>query len=655
MCGLAGFVNPRSADSREVLEVTASGMAAELAHRGPDDHGFWVDAKAGIAMAHRRLSIIDLSATGHQPMISADGRFVLVYNGEIYNYREVRNRLEREGRAPGWRGQSDTEVLLAAITAWGLNTSLQRFTGMFAFALWDREKRELSLVRDRFGEKPLYYGHFGGGLIFASELKAFRKHPAWSGKIDRDSLALMVRFSCLPGDHTIFSDVKKILPGMVAKFSAHTSRSVSEPETSFFWNLESIAREGIRTPFAGGDVEAVDALDDMIRLAVRRQMVSDVPLGAFLSGGIDSSTIVAAMQTESSKPVKTFTIGFNESSYDEAGSARKIARHLGTDHTELYVTPSEAMAVIPELPRLYDEPFADSSQIPTFLVSQLARQQVTVSLSGDGGDELFAGYNRHARAQDVLGFSSRLSFPVRSAVARLLAAVPPHAWDRVYGMVEPLLPGKFKARMPGDKLHKLSGLLQAINRRDFYLSLVSDWDNPTELVIDSHESQNPVWQTPTFFNRQDFTLEMLYQDTVTYLPDDILVKVDRAAMAVGLESRIPFLDHELVEFAWSLPLSMKIRDGLGKWALRQVLSRYVPPKLFERPKMGFGVPIDSWLRGPLRGWAEELISVNRLKDEGYFNPAPIRKKWDEHLAGTNNWQHHLWDILMFQSWLEVNG
>ncbi|MBK5225495.1 MAG: asparagine synthase (glutamine-hydrolyzing) [Thermoleophilia bacterium] len=654
MCGFAGFLDPRHTVSREVLEATSSDMAAELVHRGPDDAGSWADAEAGVALAHRRLSIIDLSAAGHQPMISSDGRYVMVYNGELYNFEDVRKQLEREGLATGWRGHSDTEVLLAAISAWGLTTSLQRFIGMFSFALWDRKERELILARDRLGEKPLYYGNFGGCLIFASELKAFRKHPAWNGTIDRDSLALMVRFSCLPHHHSIFKGVNKVLPGMVARFSAPGSRPVGAPETEFFWNLESIAYGGAQEPFMGGDSEAVTQLDRLIRNSVRRQMVSDVPFGAFLSGGIDSSMIVAAMQAESSRPVKTFTIGFNESSYDEAANAREISRHFGTEHTELYVTPREAMAVIPKLPRIYDEPFADSSQIPTFLVSQLAHEQVTVSLSGDGGDELFAGYNRHVWGKNILAHSSRVPSPIVRAGGRLLAAVPTRAWDRVYGIAEPLLPAKLRMRIPGEKLHKLSRLLAAENRENFYLDLVSDWDNPAELVIGSHGLQGPGLQAPSLLDRQDFTLQMLYLDTVTYLPDDILVKVDRAAMAVSLESRLPFLDHELVAFAWSLPLSMKIRGGIGKWVLRQALSRYVPPKLFERPKMGFGIPIDSWLRGPLRGWAEELISVKRLNDEGYFNPAPIRKKWDEHMSGAKNWQHHLWDILMFQSWLEAN-
>ncbi|HAS50867.1 MAG TPA: asparagine synthase (glutamine-hydrolyzing) [Gammaproteobacteria bacterium] len=666
MCGLTGFWQAGGC-AAERATATLDSMATAIAHRGPDDRGLWFDTDAGIGLAHRRLSILDLSPAGHQPMSSASGRYVLVFNGEIYNHLDLRRELERNHPHPGpppsrgresslegegslgWRGHSDTETLLAGFEVWGIAATLQRTIGMFAIAVWDRAERSLTLARDRLGEKPLYYGGQGDCFLFGSELKALRAHPAFNAAIDRDALSLFLRHNYIPTPHTIYQGIHKLPPGTLLTLSSAQRHTDHAPTP--YWSLRDAVERGQAQPFQGTDAEAITALDDLLRDAVQRQQLADVPLGAFLSGGVDSSTIVALMQAQSSRPVKTFTIGFHETGYNEAHYAKAVARHLGTDHTELYVTPEQAQAVIPRLPTLYDEPFADSSQIPTFLVSELTRQQVTVSLSGDAGDELFGGYNRYLLAGSIWRKIRRLSPPLRTLVARSITALPPAAWDRGCGALARVLPLRWRFSLPGDKVHKLADILTAASPELIYRGLVSHWPQPATVVIGATEPTTVLNQAAAWPNL-DFEQRMLYLDTLSYLPDDILVKVDRAAMAVSLETRVPLLDHRVVEFAWRLPLAMKIRHGESKWILRQVLDRYVPRTLIERPKMGFGVPLDCWLRGPLREWAEDLLDENRLRQEGFFNPEPIRRKWAEHLTGTRNWQYHLWDVLMFQAWWE---
>jgi asparagine synthase (glutamine-hydrolysing) len=651
MCGIAGFFDSARRRAPADLESVGLRMADALRHRGPDDRGAWVDAEAGIALSHRRLSILDLSVEGHQPMLSADSRFVIVFNGEIYNFSEVCQELAP--CAPPWRGHSDTEIMLAAISRWGLEAALTRFVGMFAFALWDRRERALHLARDRAGEKPLYYGWTKDCFLFASELKALRAHPQWQGEVDRDALALFLRHNYIPAPHSIYRGICKLLPGTVLTLPTATTQPGVLPASVPFWSMQAVAEHGAAHPFPGTESEAVDALERLLKHAVGQQMVADVPLGAFLSGGVDSSTVVALMQTQSRRPVKTFTIGFHEAGYNEAEFARDVAAHLGTDHTELYVTPEEAMGVIPRLPAIYDEPFSDSSQIPTFLVSQLARRHVTVSLSGDAGDELFGGYTRYALAHKIWSRIARAPRVGRRALARLLRSVGVETWDAGLGWLGRRSPGSPWAEHFGDRVHKLADILVVDSREQIYRGVVSHWKAPEQIVIGSREPSTALNDPAQWAGLTDFFQWMMYLDAITYLPNDILVKVDRASMAVSLESRIPLLDHRVMEFAWQVPLSMKIRGGQGKWLLRQVLYRHVPRKLIERPKMGFGVPVHTWLRGPLRDWAEQLLDSKRLCQEGFFTPGPIRQKWEEHLSGKRDWQYYLWDVLMFQGWLEA--
>ena len=649
MCGIAGFFQSNPHSSSQELQEIALRMAGTLRHRGPDDGGVWVDADAGIALGMRRLAILDLSEAGHQPMHSPSGRYVIVYNGEIYNCEEVRRDLQREDPNLRFRGHSDTEVMLAAFERWGILESLRRFNGMFAFGLWDRETRALTLARDRFGEKPLYYSIAGGRLLFGSELKALRAHPEFSAEIDRDSLALYLRHNCVPAPYSIYAGVRKLPPANLLTISAARFEATPQP----YWSFREIAEAGVADAFKGTEQEAIEELDRLLQDAVKIRMYSDVPLGAFLSGGIDSSTVVSLMQAQSTIPVRTFSIGSQESAYNEASEAAQVAAHLRTDHTELYVTPKEAMEVVPLLPAIYDEPFADSSQIPTFLVSQLARRQVTVSLSGDGGDEIFGGYNRHTWVGPL--WSKLEPFPpaLRKLGAAGITSLSPESWNSLFRTFDSALPQGWRQRLPGDKLHKLAAAMASRDPDAMYYQLASHWSSPADVVLDSQEpitlltnGHRPHLPTPAE--------QMMYLDTVTYLPDDILVKLDRATMAVSLEGRIPFLDHRVAEFAWRLPLSMRVREREGKWILRQVLYRYVPRELVERPKTGFGIPLDSWLRGPLRDWAETLLAEDRLRREGFFDPAPIRRLWQELLAEKGSWQYHLWDVLMFQAWLEEN-
>ena len=668
MCGFAGFLDRSETTSPDQLREIAGRMIESLRHRGPDDGGVWTDDLTCVALGHRRLSILDLSPAGHQPMVSRSGRYIIAFNGEIYNHLDLRRGLDRGSAAPdhplfdrqshgpegahasgGWHGHSDTETLLAAIETWGVGEALKRSVGMFAFALWDRHDKILYLARDRLGEKPLYYGWQGDTLLFGSELKAFKAHPDFRADIDREALALLLRHNYIPAPFTIYRGIHKLPPGSYLALGSHRQN----PQPVTYWTARDTALRGQMQPFAGSEEEAVNSLEQLLRESIAGQMVADVPLGAFLSGGFDSSMVVALMQAQSTRPVKTFTIGFGEAEYDEAKHAKAVANHLGTEHTELYVTPDEAMAVIPKLPALYDEPFADSSQIPTYLVSQLARQQVTVSLSGDGGDELFGGYSRYFWAMKIWRWVSYLPMPARLTLARLLTLVPPHAWNTVFRALGFMLPAGLRYSNPGDKLHKLSSFLGARKPEAIYFDLVSHWKEPNRLVRGAREPATVLSDPLQWPELRDFEHRMMFLDTVSYLPDDILVKVDRAAMGVSLETRVPLLDHRVVEFAWRLPLAMKIREGQGKWLLRQVLYRHVPRELVDRPKMGFGVPIDHWLRGPLKPWAEALIEPKRLKSEGYLNPSLIQEKWKQHQSGRRNWSYYLWDVLMFQAWLEA--
>jgi asparagine synthase (glutamine-hydrolysing) len=652
MCGIAGFVGG-DWSSRDRIAATLARMNRCLVHRGPDQSDVWLDEESRVGFAFNRLAILDLSPAGDQPMHSHSGRYVIVYNGEIYNHRDMRDELRAAGLAPNWNGHSDTETLLAAIDCWGVRAALERSTGMFAFALWDRAERTLTLARDRLGEKPLYYGRQDANrpFLFGSELKALAAHPQFRADIDRQALTLLLRYNSIPAPFSIYWGIRKLPPGSFLTLR----HGNGEPVIEQYWSGAAVAESGVAKPLDLGDEDAVDALGQRLETAIERQMVADVPLGAFLSGGVDSSTIVALMQKLSSRPVKTFTIGFNEAAYNEAEHARAVARHLGTHHTELYLTPAEARAVIPKLPQIYDEPFADSSQIPTHLVSELARRHVTVSLSGDGGDEMFGGYNRYLLTSQFWRSVSAVPRPVRGAAARAMTAIPPSVWSRIGDAAGGMLPKSAQLRLLGDKVHKAASVLQSDSVADLYGGMLSQWREPDAVVIGATEPPSPATGAIPQLNGLGPIERMMALDMLGYLADDILTKVDRAAMAVSLETRVPYLDHHVVEFAWRLPLNLKIRGGESKWILRQLLYRHVPKELIERPKMGFGVPIGEWLRGPLRDWAEALLDERRLRSEGFFRPEPIRRAWQSHLRGTSNEEYRLWCVLMFQSWLEAAG
>jgi len=650
MCGIAGTLGGSLSpnDFGKILEQAGN----TIAHRGPDDMGIWFDKETAIGFVHRRLSIIDLSPAGHQPMLSVTGRFVIIFNGEIYNHLDLRNELEKSGNAPRWRGHSDTESLLAAFECWGIEATLKKTVGMFAIALWDKKERKLFLMRDRMGEKPMYYGYFDDRLLFGSELKALRQLPGFKSEINRDVLSLLFRHNYIPAPYSIYTNVFKLMPGSFIEFSSETLRLRQRPEPKIYWSATEIALDAVKNPIKfSSDNEAINALESKLIQSISGQMMSDVPLGAFLSGGIDSSTIVALMQRQSSSAIKTFSIGFKEEDYDEAVFAREVAKHLGTSHTELYVSPDDAMNVIPKLPTIFDEPFSDSSQIPTFLVSELVKKHVTVSLSGDGGDELFCGYSRYLQYPKLWEKISVMPLFLRKIIGNIISSVSPENWNNLYDSISSLLPDKYQLLSLCNKLHKGASYLSCKDPAHFYRARMMHWE-PKGLVLNASE---PSTELSTFVSNELLSLKelMMLLDTIGYLPGDILTKVDRSAMAVSLETRVPLIDHRVYEFAWQLPMHYKVRNGISKWLLRQVLYKHVPQKLIDRPKMGFGVPIDSWLRGPLRDWSESLLDEARLKREGFLNPVPIRQKWLEHSTGKGNWQYHLWDILMFQAWLET--
>jgi asparagine synthase (glutamine-hydrolysing) len=680
MCGIVGALDKKLTRISK-LSKSVQDMASAISYRGPDDSGIWSDEKSGIALGHRRLSIVDLSSAGHQPMHSASGRYVLVFNGEIYNHLEIRSELDALGASPNWRGHSDTETLLAGFERWGIVPTLTRTIGMFAFALWDVNAQTLHLARDRFGEKPLYYGWTGNNhrnvmgknnaaFIFGSELKALRAYPGFSNKVSRSALANYLRFLYVPAPESIYQDIYKLEPGCILSVSGQFPGAPSEvlraPVNSDdftlqrWWSLASVVESGSKNLITD-EVEAVLQLEQSLREAVRLQSQADVPLGAFLSGGIDSSTIVALMQEQSMRPIKTFTVGFEESGFDESPYAKKVAQHLGADHSELFMTAAEAQAVIPLLAAMYDEPFADSSQIPTYLVCKAARKEVTVALSGDAGDELFGGYNRYLWGRRIWNHLAWLPYSARKLLGSIISTVPIASWDACGVPINMLLGDVGGIDHIGDKAHKLAARLSSVNNPDdLYWSLVSEWQDPAKIVLQEKPSfTHQVLLDPKNIDMpsaglQESQLRMMFLDSVTYLPGDILCKVDRAAMATSLETRIPFLDHRVAEFAWRLPLEMKIRGNEGKWALRQVLYKYVPRELIERPKAGFGIPLGQWLRGPLKEWAEELLSESTLRKQGYFNVETIAKKWQEHLSGRRDHTASLWAILMFQSWIGLN-
>lgn len=625
MCGISGFLsfNYLNID----FNASLNSMASAIVHRGPDASGIWFDEQIGIGLAHARLSIVDLSSAGHQPMKSACDRYVIAFNGEIYNHLVLREQLEAKQQAPNWRGHSDTETLLACFSAWGIERTLQATVGMFAIALWDKQDKVLTLARDRLGEKPLYWGVCKEILLFGSELKALKSHSVFDCEIDRNALTLLLRHNYIPAPHSIYDGIRKLPAGHFVQIAQ--GQDFSTATTEAYWSLNRVIESGLAQPFSGSDQDAVATLEACIGQSVAGQMLADVSLGAFLSGGVDSSIIVSLMQQQSSSPVRTFAIGFNEPGYNEAIYAREVAVHLGTDHTELYVGADEALAVIPKLPEIYCEPFADSSQIPTILVSQMAKQQVTVALSGDGGDELFGGYNPYQFAPKIWSYISHLPLSLRKIAVTVLGDLP--------------LP---------DKLHKLLSVLSASDREEFYSILMSHWQQPEQAVIGSSVVPTFLSSSAGWPKVRSFEHWMMAMDANQYMSDDILVKVDRASMANSLETRVPLLDHRVVEFAWKLPLSLKIRNGTGKWVLREVLYRHVPREMIERPKKGFSIPLAQWLRGPLRDWAEALLEKQRLQREGYFNPQPIRQLWQEHIAGKRDNALKLWSILMFQAWLE---
>jgi len=643
MCGIAGFFSSEFPGKRRDMDLLCGSMVDTMFYRGPDGRGVWVDEARGIALGHRRLAILDLSVFGHQPMISLSGRYVIVLNGEIYNFRSIRIELEEKGCV--LKSCSDTEVALCAIEQWGFDVALSRFNGMFAFALWDRQEHVLRLARDRIGEKPLYYGKVGKDFVFASELKAFYKHPFFKPEVDRKALALYLQHAYVPAPYSIYNGISKLLPGTVLTIKDCFQNEVLEP--TIYWSAQDVVGHGQMNRFQSDEKEAAKQLEVLLKDAVKIRMESDVPLGVFLSGGIDSSLVSALMQEQSTRPIKTFTIGFHEKAYDEAQRAKEIAGYLETEHVDLYVRPQDSLAVIPQLADIYDEPFADSSQIPTYLVSKMTREHVTVALSGDGGDEVFGGYNRYFWGKNIWDNIKWMPLIMRRLGSKALTLVSPGAWDALGNIV----PDRFRLKTVGHKIHKIAGILKSDSAHDIYFKLASFW-NGSSMVIQKDRMSDPdlFAREALSLDMKDFSEWMMLTDLITYLPDDILVKVDRASMAVGLEARSVFLDHRIVEMAFTLPIDFKIKGYQGKCVLKNILSKHIPKKLFEGPKRGFSIPLDAWLRGPLRDWAEDLLDEKKITQEGFFDPAEIRKKWNEYVSGKRNWQEYIWIILMFQAW-----
>ena len=639
MCGIAGYLG-----RTQNPIICLNKMAEAINHRGPDNSGNWVDESVGIGFAHARLSILDLSSAGHQPMHSVSKNFVMIFNGEIYNHLDLRSELDSINQRH-WHGHSDTETLLAAIEEWGLDKTLKKVKGMFAIALWNKNDKNLSLACDRIGEKPIYYGWVNNQFVFASELKAIKKFPEFKNSIDRSSLALFLRLNSIPAPYSIYKDIYKVEPGQIILLEAG-SKKVKKHN---FWSVERVYNYGSMNQFSFSSSEAVNKLESVLSNAVSSQMQSDVPLGAFLSGGIDSSTVVALMQSFSNNKVNTFTIGFNAKGFDEAKHAALVAKHLGTNHFEKYVTESDALDVIPNLPDIYDEPFADSSQIPTYLVSKFAKQEVTVALSGDAGDELFGGYNRYVYGGKMFNKVIKAPIFIKKLMSKTIFSMTEEKWDSILGALT-----NRRFVNIGHKIYKVGNVLSSKSIRDLHFKLVSQINNPSDWLIDAKEYKTLLNDNAERFEELNPVEQMMAYDLITYLPTDILTKVDRAAMSVSLETRVPFLDPEVITFSASLPMEFKIRNGVTKWALRQVLYKHVPKDLIERPKMGFGVPLSEWLRGPLKDWAESLLDEKRLHQEGFFNVEFVRNKWLEHLSGKRNWHHQLWNVLMFQAWLEKN-